>query len=133
VDPELLSEAAIQKAITICEVGAFTESELRAYETYWNNVSTEKGLIRKAQTAEEKGRSEGLREGLSKGKEAGLKEGKEEGLKAGKEEGLKEGKEEGKEETFKIMVRNCHRNGLSLEQIQAITNLDIKQIQEYLS
>jgi predicted transposase/invertase (TIGR01784 family) len=54
-------------------------------------------------------------------------------LKEGKEVGLKEGKEEGKEEVLQIIVRNCHQNGFSLEQIQAITNLDIKQIQDYLS
>jgi predicted transposase/invertase (TIGR01784 family) len=69
-----------------------------------------------------------LQTGLFEGHEEGRKEGRLEG----RLEGLEEGLEKGRAESLTGVVHNCRRNGFSLEQIQAITGLDGKRIQEIL-
>jgi predicted transposase/invertase (TIGR01784 family) len=45
VDPELLAVPEIREAIELSEQAAYTETELAAYDTYWDTVSTEKTLL----------------------------------------------------------------------------------------
>jgi predicted transposase/invertase (TIGR01784 family) len=62
---ELLDNAEIQEAITLCEEGAFSEEELAIYDQYWDSVRTEKSVI---VDAEMKGEAKGRAEGLEKGR-----------------------------------------------------------------
>ena len=73
VDQQLLAVPEIREAIELSEQAAYTETELAAYNTFWDTVSTEKTLL--------SGRyQEGKTEGLIEGKAEGLIEGKAEGL-----------------------------------------------------
>jgi predicted transposase/invertase (TIGR01784 family) len=115
VPEELLSEEDIRKALTLCEEGAFTPEELAAYERYWDIISTEKGLISRSTT-----------EGIEKGRAEGRAEGEAIGIQKGEAIGM----QKGEEETIRKMVQNALRNGFSVEQIQAITNLSEEKIRE---
>ncbi len=64
VPAELLADPEISKALEEVKVSAFTESELRAYDKFWDVVSSEKTLL-----------SESYNEGLEEGKRKGLVEG----------------------------------------------------------
>ncbi len=64
VPAELLADPEISKALEEVKVSAFTESELRAYDKFWDVVSSEKTLL-----------SESYNEGLEEGKKKGLVEG----------------------------------------------------------
>jgi flagellar biosynthesis/type III secretory pathway protein FliH len=78
----------------------------------------------------------GLIEGREEGREEGLKEGREEGLKEGLKEGEKIGLEKGEaiglEKALTEVVQNAHHNGLTIEQIRAITQLDEEQIRNII-
>lgn len=45
VPPELLSVPEISEAVALAEQAAYSEGEMRAYEAYWDAVSTEKTLL----------------------------------------------------------------------------------------
>lgn len=45
VDPELLTVPEIREAIALSEEAAYNESELAAYNSYWDAISTEKTLL----------------------------------------------------------------------------------------
>ncbi|NER06605.1 MAG: hypothetical protein F6K17_30500, partial [Okeania sp. SIO3C4] len=88
VDEELFTQDEIRRALEMLNESAFTESELAAYDRYWDAVSKEKTYAsEKARMAREEGREEGLEEGI----EIGRQEGLEEGIEKGREEGLEEG------------------------------------------
>jgi flagellar biosynthesis/type III secretory pathway protein FliH len=125
VSEDLKANADISRALEMCEVGAFTEAELAAYDKYWDIVRTENALLAESE-------ERGLARGLAEGRAEGLAEGKAEGLAKGKAEGLAEGEAKGRAESLITVVRNCKSNGLSLEHIQAITGLDEEKILEIL-
>lgn len=68
VDPELLAVPEIREAVELAEASAYTPSELAAYDTYWDTVSTEKTLL-----------SERYKKGIAEGTAKGRAEGKVEG------------------------------------------------------
>jgi predicted transposase/invertase (TIGR01784 family) len=121
VPAELKENADISRAIEMCEEGAFTEAELYAYDRYWDSIRIEKSLI-----------YGGMIEGRAEGRKEALEEGLEEGRKAGLAEGLAKGRTEGEEKSLITFVLNGRRNGLSTEQIQAITGLGGEKITEIL-
>jgi predicted transposase/invertase (TIGR01784 family) len=98
VSPELLANKQINKALEICEEGAFTQDELEIYDQYWDYVRTEKGITESA-------KAEGMAKGIAEGEAIGLEK----------------------------VILNSKRNGFSLEQIQAITNLSREDIAEILT
>ncbi len=57
-------------------------------------------------------------------REKGKREGLREGIKEGMKEGIKEGMKEGKREGIKEMVRTMLNNGMTMEQIVKLTNLE---------
>ncbi|MDR0575497.1 MAG: Rpn family recombination-promoting nuclease/putative transposase [Tannerella sp.] len=101
ISADLLENEIIRQALDICEESAFTDEELAIYDKYWDDIRTQKTLLRER---EAKGRAEGK----------------------------EEGREEGREESLTNVVRNSKLNGLSLEQIQAITGLAEDRILEIL-
>jgi hypothetical protein len=58
-----------------------------------------------------------------------IKTGQIEGLEKGLKKGLKKGRKEGRAEALAEVVQNAHRNGMTIEQIRAITDLSEEQIQ----
>jgi predicted transposase YdaD len=82
---------------------------LEAYDQYWDFVRTEKGLY---DTAQYEGLTKGLIKGLIKGKAEGLAEGRMEELER--------------------IVLTAYQNKLSIEQIQAFSNLHEDEIREIL-
>ena len=78
IPDELLEAEAIQKALTLCEESAFTETELAAYDKYWDEISAEVSLLNKS-----------FNEGIAKGIEQGIEQGKAEGLAEGEQERLR--------------------------------------------
>jgi predicted transposase/invertase (TIGR01784 family) len=106
---ELKENAYIRRALDICEEGAFTDAELAAYDKYWDIIRTEGALIA---VSEARGEARGRAEGEAKGRA--------------------EGRAEGREESLAGVVRNCERNGISVEQIQVITGLEVEKIREIL-
>ena len=117
VPAELLNDATINEALSICEEVAYTDSERIRYDEFWDIIRTEKGLIETS-----------LHEGLTKGIKEGRVEGRKEGMKEGLSKGLAKGREEGMEETNRKIIAGCKKSGLSIEQIIDITGLSEEQI-----
>jgi predicted transposase/invertase (TIGR01784 family) len=70
VATDLLANAEIREALSLCEEGAFTPEELDLYDRYWDYVRTEKGITDRARIEGElKGKVEGLIEGEARGLE----------------------------------------------------------------
>ncbi len=118
ISPDLLENEHIRKALTICEESAFTSEELLFYDGYWDYISTEKGL---ADFAKKEGRAEGIAEGKAEGRAEGEAIGR-----------AKEREEAGKREQQKNIqtVINCHRAGIPIYTIAAITGLSEAEIQK---
>jgi predicted transposase/invertase (TIGR01784 family) len=122
--PEMTENPDINKALELCQEGAFTKAELTAYEAFWDAVRTEKTLMagKYAQGKEEgreEGREEGLVEGLEKGKAIGL----EEGLEKGKAIGLEEGLYLGEKAKAHEIARKLIEAGMPIEQVISFTGL----------
>jgi len=66
---------------------------------------------------------------FEEGREEGLAEGREEGLAEGREEGREEGLAEGREERDAEIARNALAEGFTVETVQKITGLEIKDIE----
>jgi predicted transposase/invertase (TIGR01784 family) len=112
VPDELNENEDIRRAIDMCEAGAFTEAELAAYEKYWDAIRIEKSLIYESIESRAEGKAEGLAEGLAKGEA--------------------KGRAEGEQKSLINFVINSERNGLSIQQIQAITGLGEEKVLEIL-
>ncbi|MDR1793069.1 MAG: hypothetical protein LBR36_06505, partial [Bacteroidales bacterium] len=102
---ELSQHAELQKAVSICEVGGYTDAELFLYERNSDAISTEKTL-----------QNETLREALEEGRAQGRVEGRAEGEKQ-------------KETEFII---NAYQNGISIEQIAKIVQLSVENVTKIL-
>ena len=69
ISQDLLDVPEISEAIVLAEEAAYTASELNIYETYWDNVRTEKTLwVGRYEEGLAEGLAKGLAEGLAKGK-----------------------------------------------------------------
>ena len=69
---------------------------------------------------------------LRRFEERGLRKGLEEGLRKGLEEGLRKGLEEGFQKGLKQAAINMYREGLSLDLIAKVTNVDVETIKSWL-
>ena len=85
--PKALQERIFTKLFEAAEIARFTKKEYDAYEDSLKTYRDWKSTI---ETAEYKGRQEGLAEGLEKGLAKGMEKGREEGLVEGLEKGRKE-------------------------------------------
>ncbi|MDR3251943.1 MAG: hypothetical protein LBT35_00005, partial [Tannerella sp.] len=138
VQEDLKDNEEILKAMNICARGAYTDAELATYEVYWDKVRIEKdlysdGLYKGLVQGRAEGREEGLEEGIAKGLEKGREEGLEEGIAKGREEGREEGIAKGREEIMAEMIRNGHKAGLSMEQLQALSHYPSEKITEIIN
>ena len=75
----------------------------------------------------------GREAGYKEGKETGYQEGKESGYKDGKEKGREEGRKEGREEGMQAqnieIAKKMKKNGIKIELIKKITNLNAEEIE----
>jgi predicted transposase/invertase (TIGR01784 family) len=115
--PELMQNKYIRRAIDLCEYGAFTPTELAAYDHHWDAIRRESAALKTnlkegKEIGRKEGRAEGLAEGLEKGREEGLEKGREEGLEKGREEGLEKGREEGLEKGREEGLEKGREEGL---------------------
>ena len=123
VPQELLDNPETSKALESVRESAMTESELWAYEDFWDKVAAEQLLIDDSnKISRQQGREEGLAEGLEKGREKGLAEG----LEKGRSEGLEQGRAEERRET----ARRLRDMGLPPEQVARGSGLTMDELQQ---
>jgi predicted transposase/invertase (TIGR01784 family) len=102
---ELLENPETSKALGILEKSAYSESELYAYDRYWDYVNYERGIV-----------------------EGGYHKGHVEGREEGREEGRKEGREEGRTEERYASARKMKADGMTAELIAKYTGLTAEEI-----
>jgi predicted transposase/invertase (TIGR01784 family) len=126
---ELVENEYIRQALELCEEGAFSETELMAYEHYWDVIRRE-NATRETNIKEglDKGLAKGMKKGRKEGQEKGLAKGMKQGLAKGREEGLVEGIEKGREELIEKTVVKSFKNNFSIEAISSITDLSNDEI-----
>ena len=118
VDADFLNIPEINEACTLCEIAAYSRSELAVYESYWDFVSTTKTL---ESGRFDEGKEVGKQEGIAIGKEVG----KQEGITLGKQEGIEMGR---KAEQIEIAKQLLIR-GFDLSGIVAVTKLSLPELQ----
>ena len=69
VDSELLADPQISRAITAVRTSAYSETELRAYDRFWDSIMRERTLV---YDGVEEGRERGFAEGMEKGMAEGI-------------------------------------------------------------
>lgn len=107
VSPDLLENPDTGKALAEVREAAFSEEELRAYEKFWDAISTERTLI--------EGR---YREGMARGR------------KEGREEGREEGRAEGRAERDIEIARKMKERGMNIHLIAEMTGIPESEITE---
>ena len=115
VPSDLLNDPEIGKAVEELEISGFTETELRAYDKFWDSVSVERTLL-----------DDRYQKGMEKGMEKGIAEGLEMGMKQGMEKGKVEGKHEANTETAQRLLAM----GLSAEEVAKATQLPLEIIKK---
>lgn len=108
VSPDLLDNPEISKALSVVEESAYTPEQMLGYDKFWDIISTEKTYY---YSAHKHGLEEGRAEGRAEGMAQGLEEGRAEGMAQGRAEALKE------------TARSLKAMGMSLADIQKVTQL----------
>ena len=103
IDPELLAQPEIQKAINFVMEASLSKEEKHLYEKNWDRISSEKTLL-----------SAALAEGWVKGKE----------------EGREEGREEGKYREKREIAKRLKKSGMSPAEIAGNTGLSNEEIEK---
>jgi len=84
---EFKENAEIQEAVELVERSSYSESELDAYDAYWDSIS----VARTLQADARKLQAETIQKILEKGREEGLEKGEQIGLEKGEQIGLEKG------------------------------------------
>ncbi|MBR4265444.1 MAG: Rpn family recombination-promoting nuclease/putative transposase [Bacteroidales bacterium] len=113
VDPELLENPEISKALDICTY--LTQEELLGYDRYWDAISTAKTLA-----------SGKYKDGL----DAGLEKGEKIGLEKGLEKGLVQGRAEGEKQKAFAIARAMKNHGDDIDYIAMVTGLSAEEIEK---
>jgi hypothetical protein len=120
VPAELLENAEVNEALEIVEIAAFSDEEMRAYDKFWDRVSTQR-------TYEEEIEETITRRVIKKVEAEANKKAEAEATKKA-EEMIKEA--EAKVEQQKIdTARKMKAKGYAVEAIAEITGLTIEQIE----
>ncbi|MCI7168744.1 MAG: hypothetical protein MR980_08595 [Bacteroidales bacterium] len=90
------------------------KSYLESQKDFWD-------LFAVTETAEKKGRAEGMAEGMAKGRAEGMAEG------------MAKGREEGRAEGMAEMFRTMYRKGMSVEEIAEMTSTDMEEVRMAVS
>ena len=114
-EEELIQQQQYLPTVEELEISGFTETELRAYDKFWDSVSVERTLL-----------DDRYQKGMEKGMEKGIAEGLEMGMKQGMEKGKAEGKHEANTETAQRLLAM----GLSAEEVAKATQLPLEIIKK---
>ena len=90
------------------------KSYLESQKDFWD-------LFAVTETAEKKGRAEGMAEGMAKGRAEGMAEG------------MAKGREEGRAEGMADVFRTMFRKGMSVVQIAEMTSTDMEEVRMAVS
>ena len=90
------------------------KSYLESQKDFWD-------LFAVTETAEKKGRAEGMAEGMAKGRAEGMAEG------------MAKGREEGRAEGMAEVFRTMYRKSMSVEQIAEMTSTDMEEVRMAVS
>ena len=125
--PKRLQNAVFDRLFSEAEIAKFTKTELREYE---NSLKAYRDIKNSLDSAEEKGRAEGLAAGraeeLAAGLAEGLAPGRAERPAAGRAEGLAAGRAEEKTSVAKKLLAL----GVPIKHIAEATNLTIDEIEK---
>lgn len=123
--PEWLGSDAYTRIFEACEIAAFPEDKRIEYD---KDMYDERRLKSELKTAKRLGFESGHKEGLRLGFEEGSKEGR----AAGHIEGLAEGRAEGLAEGRAEIIRTMYNNGLKIDYIAEMLDMDGHAISEML-
>ena len=124
VPAELLENPEISKALGELEISAFNESQLRAYDKFWDIVSTERTLQGDSfEDGKEVGHEEGLQEGLVKGEKKGHEKGLKEGLEKGREE-----EREANQKKQQAAIKNLLEQGVPPELVAQSFSIPLEDV-----
>ncbi len=112
IPEEWLTVPEIKQAVDLTEEAAYSESELEAYNKYWDTVSLEKTLVDDAR---------------AEGREEGRAEGREEGIAVG----LEKGKEEGRIEEKRAIARHLLASRIETQQVVLLTGLSLAEVEAF--
>jgi predicted transposase/invertase (TIGR01784 family) len=109
ISPELFEDQQIREAIELLKESAYSQSELLAYDKYWDIISIERSML-----------ADSFREGFKIGKDLGKAE-----LKS-------EGKIEGKIEGIELMVVNGYNAGGTIEFLSVMAQTSVDEVKNML-
>jgi flagellar biosynthesis/type III secretory pathway protein FliH len=121
ISPELFEDQQIREAIELLKESAYSQSELLAYDKYWDSISIERSML-----------ADSFIDGLQIGKEEGKIEGRIEGKIEGRLEGRLEGKVEGKTEGIELMVVNGYNAGGTIDFLSAMAQINDNEVKNIL-
>ncbi|MCR5455583.1 MAG: Rpn family recombination-promoting nuclease/putative transposase [Bacteroidales bacterium] len=113
----------------LAEIANMTERQRRKYDQDLKILRDTKNILDFAiEEGIEKGMKQGMEKGMKQGMEKGMKQGMEKGIKEGREKGIAEGIAEG----INSMILSMHINGIPIEQIAAIANISMEDVQKII-
>ena len=117
VDAELLENPDTAQALQILEKSAYDDSQLYAYEYFWDAVVNERVAI-----------EGGYKRGMAKGMAEGMAKGMAQGMEQGMEQGMAQGMAEGEHNKALEAARRMKADGMPAELIAKYTGLSIDTI-----
>ena len=132
-DEEIKRLAEIRLMSILEEKSALATAKEKGTKEGWKQGIAEgkkKGIEEGKKKGIEEGKKQGIEEGKKQGIEEGIKQGIAEGQKKGIEEGKKKGIEEGEKNKAIEIAKKMKQQGMSIETIQEITNLDFEEIEK---
>ena len=117
VDAELLENPDTAQALQILEKSAYDDSQLYAYEYFWDAVVNERVAI-----------EGGYKRGMAKGMAEGMAKGMAEGMAKGMAQGMAQGMAEGEHNKALEAARRMKADGMPAELIAKYTGLSIDTV-----
>ena len=124
---ELLENSETRKALSIVEKSAMNESQLYAYEQFWDAVVNERVL---REGALKQGLAEGRAEGLAEGEAIGIAKGEAIGIAKGEAIGLAKGEAKWRAKERLQNARSLVENGVPIDLIAKSLNLTDEELQQ---
>ena len=141
--PAYLRKPIFEKLFNIAQFTNLTKEEKMLWDNnakhrwdnknvldYAINEATEKGMKLGQEKGLELGLEEGREQGVKEGLEQGLEQGIEQGIEQGREQGLEQGLEQGVRQGIRVAVLKMKENGLSVQQIAEIMDLQLSEVEE---
>ena len=121
VDAELLENPDTAQALQILEKSAYDDSQLYAYEYFWDAVVNERVAI-------EGGYKRGMAKGMAEGMAKGMAEGMAKGMAQGMAKGMAQGMAQGEQNKALEAARRMKADSMPAELIAKYTGLSIDTV-----